>query len=374
MTTALRQFADFYGKAIARWEVHRGELLSVQRLRGIAVLMVLVVHAEDIARKLPALASFHSLYSARIGYSAPDLFFVISGFIMTYVTVGSEFRPRRWLLGRFFRIVPLYVFFTFLAMLLWLHNPNMTMGSGAHDWGSVIRSLLMLPQAGLPLLFVGWTVEHELVFYAVVFMVARYLGMAALPWVMAALSLGAVAKWALRTYAGIELWDFHLFSLYVVQFAMGVMVYQLWSRERFNGVAAPLLLGCLLMALGGLFAHSGEINREQLVRVLAFGGAFACFLHGLLNLERRLRAKGHAPQRRDFLVQVGDASYSIYLTHPFVLASCGKLFQVVNVSPAISVVLALSAGLSTLLVGFATHILIEKPIIEMGKRLTRKFG
>lgn len=371
MTAILREFASVYSKALAKPVVHAGELLSVQRLRGIAVLMVLLVHVEDIARKLPGWADFHSAYALNIGYSAPDMFFVISGFIMTYITFTTPFKPRRWLISRFIRIFPMYIFFTSLVVALWLFNPAMTMGSGEHDWWSVTQSLLMLPQADLPILFVGWTIEHELVFYATVFLVARFLTYHWLTSVLLLMSVLAFAKWALREYVGADFWDFHILSLYVVQFAMGACIYRFWSTSTYSGWLLPCVLGVVLVALAAVVAESGTINREQPLRVLLFGGAYAMFLLALLNREKRIRAAGGMPTARDGLVRAGDASYSIYLSHPFVLACFGKLFPYLELSQPLGWLVVLGAGLTTLLVGQITHVFIEKPIIEVGKRLSR---
>ena len=371
MTVLLRGVAELYGRALAKPVVHKGELLSVQRLRGLAVLMVLVVHVEDIARKLPGWAGAHSDYARLIGYSAPDMFFVISGFIMSYITFNSRFEARRWLISRFFRIFPLYIFFTSLVVLLWLYNPAMTMGSGEHDWRSVSLSLLMLPQAELPLLFVGWTVEHELVFYATVFLVARFLPLHWLTGVLVLLSALAFAKWGLKAYAGIQFWDFHLFSLYMSQFAIGALVYRFWGKSEALGWIPPLL-GCgLLMCLGALYSESGLINQELPSRVLLFGGAYGLLLLALLNLEKRQRANGRQWHSRGPMVQMGDASYSIYLSHPFVLALFGKLFSNVPLAPGLDVLLVILSGVTVLAVGMATHLLLEKPIIEVGKRLAK---
>ncbi|MNN89641.1 hypothetical protein D3C81_2074820 [compost metagenome] len=71
------------------------------------------------------------------------------------------------------------------------------------------------------------------------------------------------------------------------------------------------------------------------------------------------------------MVQIGDASYAIYLTHPFVLASFGRLFKVVSVTPFGAVGVVILAGLTTIGVGYAVHVLLEKPVIEIGKRITR---
>lgn len=371
LTAFFREFANVYGKALAKPLVHKGELLSVQRLRGLAVLMVLVVHVEDIAGKLPGWAGYHSLYSLRIGYSAPDMFFVISGFIMSYITFNSRFEARRWLLSRFVRIVPMYVFFTSLVVVLWLYNPAMTMGSGVHDWGSVLKSLLMLPQADLPLLFVGWTVEHELVFYATVFLVARFLPINWLAGVLLLLSSLALLKWALQASTGLQFWDFHILSLYMLQFTIGALVYRYWARAEVLGWRLPLLGALLALGLGAWLGESGTINQELPLRVLTFGTAYGLLLLAVLNAEKQQRDAGRMRASRDFMVKMGDASYSIYLSHPFVLALFGKLYPFLQPSVVQALLLMVVSALTVLGVGLLTHVLLEKPIIEVGKRLTK---
>ncbi|MDD0841197.1 acyltransferase family protein [Pseudomonas sp. Gutcm_11s] len=371
MTTLLRSVSDLYGRALSPAVVHRGELLSVQRLRGLAVFMVLIVHALDVAHKLPGWEQAGRLYIDRLGYSAPDMFFVISGFIMSYITFTTRFEPRRWLISRFFRIFPLYMFFTGLLVMLWLYNPSMTMGSGEHDWGSVTQSLLMLPQERLPLLFVGWTVEHELVFYATVFLVARFLGSRWLLAVMLGLSALALGKWCLQAWGGVSFWDFHVLSLYMLQFTMGALVYRHWEWLRRFGQWRPLALAAVLVVLGMLFAESGEINQENPIRVLAFGGAYSLLLLTLLNREKVQREAGRQWTQRDIMVRMGDASYSIYLTHPFVLGVFGTLYLYLMPSASTAWMLVVASFLATLAVGMAAHVLLEKPIIEIGKRLSK---
>lgn len=64
----------------------------------------------------------------------------------------------------------------------------MTMGSGKQSWTSVLLSFAGFPQAGSPLLSVGCTIQHEIVFYVIIFLTALYLGHEKLPWVMCAFS------------------------------------------------------------------------------------------------------------------------------------------------------------------------------------------
>ena len=367
----LQQFLRVCANAMTSPPVHKAELLCVQRMRGLAVLIVLVVHIEDIAMRLPQWGQGHSFFSQHIGYSAPDMFFVISGFIMSYITFsGSAFRPRQWLVSRFIRIYPMYILFTLLAAGLWLYNPSMTMGSGAHTASTVAQSALIIPQAGLPLLFVGWTVEHEIVFYAIVFLTACFLRPRWLLGVLWLLSALALARWLYQDATGTQIWDWHLTSLYMVQFAMGASVYRYWTTHPANPWAWPAAFALALFAVGVAWAESGNINQEQPLRVVAFGGAYSLMLLALLNIERAQKATGRFAARRGPLVWVGDASYAIYLTHPFVLASFGKLFPHLETTPVTTALCLVALATATMGVGLLTHVLLEKPIIELGKVLS----
>lgn len=372
----MNKFWRAYRDAVRAPTYHRAELMSIQWLRGLAVLMVMVYHVEDLARQIPAFSGFHSFW-VEFGYSAPDLFFVISGFIMSYVTFGMKFEPRRWLVSRFVRIYPVYIAFTTLAIGLWLCNPEMTMGSGTHTWGSVFRSLIIFPQAGLPLIFVGWTVEHEIVFYSLVFCVATLgWGNRGLLTVTGTLSFLAALRWLLRDYVpGLDFWDYHFLSLFMVQFFIGVAIFQFWERLRSLGHIAPLILSLVLFIIGGLVCESETINNENLPRVLIFGLSFGSLLLAAINYEERLRkTKGDAypPKKRPFLVQAGDASYSLYLSHPFCLATSGKILALFSLSGPVGVIAVLAAGAFTVCFGMAFYTLAEKPLLQFMKVLTTR--
>lgn len=359
-----------------RWQaastVHRDELLSVQRLRGLAVLMVLIVHIEDIAMKMPDWGLVHSLYARAFGYSAPDLFFVISGFIMSHITFSQPFEPRRWLLSRFIRIYPLFFIFCLMATTLWLINPAMTMGSGNHNWPSVILSWMAWPQAGLPLLFIGWTLEHEIVFYATVFFTASVLGRQRLLPVMLLLSTVAGVRWWWGHQGGTTWWDWHLTSLFIWQFTLGVLVHHTLDRLA----RVPACGWCVMAVACGsaavAWAQPGAINEEHPVRVLTFGLTYACVLTAWLVHERRQRQHGTFRARRDALVWAGDASYSLYLTHPFVLATVGKALVWMHLAPWAQWLCVLVITGLVLSAGMLVHLLLERPIIDFGRRITRK--
>ncbi|HRC26497.1 MAG TPA: acyltransferase [Alphaproteobacteria bacterium] len=361
-----------YWRVVQTPASHRNELISVQWLRGIAVMMVIIYHIEDIARLLRPFEGFHSPW-VLVGYSAPDLFFVISGFIMCYVTFGMPFSPRRWLLSRFIRIWPLYIAFTFVAFCAWLYNPHLTMGSGPHDWTTILKSFLILPQEGLPVVFVGWTVEHEIVFYFLVFCVAMWGRPQALLWVLGALSALGALRWALRDdHPWMNFWDWHFLSLYMIQFLIGALIFQFREPLRRLKTLGPIVAGVALFISGGALVTTSPLNAETLPRVMLFGVAYGLMLLGAVNKEYKLRetvGEAYLPARRPFLVAVGDASYSVYLAHPFILSICGKILGALDLGAPMALVGVAIMSVLTVGGGMLIHVLIERPMLYYTKGL-----
>lgn len=351
---------------------HRNELISIQWLRGIAVVMVIIYHIEDIARLLRPFEGFHSPW-VLVGYSAPDLFFVISGFIMCYVTFGMRFDPRRWLMSRFIRIWPLYIAFTFVAFCAWAYNPDMNMGSGPHDLESIVKSFLILPQAGLPMVFVGWTVEHEIVFYFIVFCVALWGRPGAVIWILGGLSALGAARWFLKDdYPWMNFWDWHFLSLYMIQFLIGALIFQFREPLRRLKTAGPIAVGVALFFSGAFLVTTSPLNEETLPRVVLFGVAYGLMLVGAVNKEYALReAVGDAylPARRPFIVLIGDASYSVYLAHPFLLSICGKILGALDLSAPFALVGIMVMSVITVGGGILIHVLVERPMLYYSKGL-----
>jgi exopolysaccharide production protein ExoZ len=77
-------------------------ILSIQYLRACAALMVVFHHARD------QFADFPAPFQTPAAQAGVDLFFVISGFVMVFVTSTRERSPRQFLESRATRIVPIY--------------------------------------------------------------------------------------------------------------------------------------------------------------------------------------------------------------------------------------------------------------------------
>lgn len=104
----------------------RGHVPALDGLRGLAILLVLVSHLLLFNDKTGSRFG-DSLGALRgLGWVGVDLFFVLSGFLITgilYDTLNDPHYFRSFYMRRFLRIFPLYYGFLFFMMVLghWLH-------------------------------------------------------------------------------------------------------------------------------------------------------------------------------------------------------------------------------------------------------------
>ena len=155
-----------------------GRLANIQALRAIAVLLVMAVHTQANEARASADAILPGWFYH--GVSGVDLFFVISGFIMVWITRdqhGSARSVGRFLFARAARIYPPLWLFTTLAILGFVLQGTLDKWLAEYN---VLTSYLLLPDQMPPVLGISWTLVHELYFY-LVFGLFLFLPAAALP-------------------------------------------------------------------------------------------------------------------------------------------------------------------------------------------------
>ena len=145
--------------------MRRSQYDSIQYLRGLAAVLVLIAHGVEhpLAQSTSPL-----LKTGRMGV---DIFFVISGFIITIICGTGRFNPVDFARRRFIRVVPLYWFYTTAAAILALSAPQL-FKSTKFDLVYYLHSMLFIPypdpvppHSWQPLFKLGWTLEYELFFY-----------------------------------------------------------------------------------------------------------------------------------------------------------------------------------------------------------------
>jgi exopolysaccharide production protein ExoZ len=295
------------------------KLLLVQILRGVAALSIAALHAQHDAVALAAATGTVWVPPLHIPWAAGvDVFFVISGFIMVHASQDLFHREGArgaFLARRIARIVPLYWAVTTLYLALAVVAPGLLNSELLAPW-LVLASYLFIPAErpdGIvqPLYSLGWTLNYEMFFYAL-FALAIVLpyrrAIAALAGTIFALvALGSVY----RLPEPLAFWT----SPILLEFAFGLALGHLRAQGVTIGRAAQVALstaGLALLALD-LTDPAGGV---AVPRVLAWG-APAAFLVAAAALGRDGLSSRNAATR--FGVALGDASYALYLLHPFAI-------------------------------------------------------
>ncbi len=306
------------------------------------------------------------------GMSGVDLFFVISGFVMVTVTRGRFGIPGeslRFLLHRATRIYPLYWIFSFLVLAAFLIGPGLMKRSLQGGEIDLISSFLLLPQDGLPLLMPGWTLIHEMYFYCVFALLLlfpeRWLGRLLAGW--ATTIVGASLLFPAPAEATLRLVTHPLTLEFIAGGLVALVVHRSSPRTAGRSLAAGVMLwpaGYLVhIGLGYGFEPSGEL------RVLVFGIPAALVVHGLAALE--LGASRTLPA---WSVRLGDASYSLYLSHVLVMGALARIGTTLPQAgdpmwrPVLLVILVAAAA------GFAVicHRCVEAPLLQISRSLLRE--
>lgn len=143
-----------------------GKLESIQILRAIAALAVVLFHSHFAVASFPSGFKFSIPFISKYGYFGVDLFFVISGYIIAHITIGKKFSFLSFSTKRFFRIYPIYWIFCLLSYYLYTNN-GLFFGPKDFTLSNLATSLIILPIDGSPAYGVGWSLEHEIIFYSI---------------------------------------------------------------------------------------------------------------------------------------------------------------------------------------------------------------
>ncbi len=351
--------------ALPRFETanSHGELVSIQYLRAFAALSVLVTHV--LQWPLGEL-NFAMLKTGRLGV---EVFFVISGFIMTMIAGDGAFRPQRFLGRRAWRIVPAYWAATLLVTALALAMPSQFRTTVPTIEG-LIKSLLFIPSLDpkAPLLLLGWTLDYEAFFY-VVFASLFFLGSELRTLVLCALFAALVAIGiSLQNPSHVE--AFYT-SMSLLGFCAGTVVAQLYRHGwlKPDSEVTHALIGATLVLLAAFYlvpwdnADRAPLPVHLLMTVIAVG---------IVLLGLQIEIAGRLP-RLATLKYLGDTSYSLYLFHIFPVAAIWalgrRLFDVQQ--PFAYVACSLVAIVAGVSFGLICHHLIERPFLDASRRWRR---
>ena len=346
------------------------KLNLLQVYRGIAALLVVMVHLTITSADLLNQLTFFNLF--RAGWSGVDYFFVLSGFIMVYVhrsAIGKKDQLKSFLVKRAVRIYPIYWIITLTLWCLFLVIPGFASNNQDLSLGKVIASLLLIPQKDQPILEVGWTLIHEIYFY-LLFSIAI--------WLKPKHSVPILSAWLLVTI---------LVFRKIVKFPDDSFLLE----TVFGEMNLEFVLGCIAAYIVIKYKNSIAKYRWILFRIANLGCVILGLLLGLRNIWfERITTFGmlaalliiaatsidlkDSPKIPYLLIFLGDASYSIFLTHMPVITAIIKIVQKANLGKYFDGFFAPALlALFTVVFGCIFYSLIEKPLtVFLRKNIVEK--
>ena len=347
-------------------------------LRGLAILAVLIFHLS------PANIPLFAAYFVQAGWLGVDLFFVLSGYLITGLLLDSAGRPgyyRNFIARRTLRIFPLYYVCLILACIIdfgpWpIQWKDFTI-AGNWWYAGFLRNFQVALRNYWPsgVMTPLWSLQVEEQFYLT------------FPFLVAVLPRKALARVLIAS----------------VFAALMLRVGLLLARPA-NITGTYVLMPCRMdsLAMGSLIAIGRRDFPETLrgrwvgfvTVVSAAVVAWICWKYGPSPWSRAMRTAGFSAadiaftgvlvllivQRRPFLillcrmrvlVWIGTISYGLYLLHGPVMELVHRALPLLRISAGGPGESLLSLAVS-LAAAWASSVFFESPILRLRERLTAR--
>jgi peptidoglycan/LPS O-acetylase OafA/YrhL len=337
----------------------RTELLGIQYLRAIGALAVIYYHTGVNT----SIFYWPQSVSREFVGGAVDIFFVISGFIIVFVTYGKDITPRQFLPRRLIRMIPIYWTLNVAIIIGGSLAPALMYNNGIR-WDHIGLSFLFIPHwnpfdgTTQPFYKLGWTLNYEIYFY-----------------LLSAASLLIRPMWK-RMLALVLFGAFHatLFVFYaptsplllvwsnplMLEFIMGSLIGWAAASGALSKYATPAAgVGMILAGLAPMLMITAW--KQDIWRPLLWGVPAALIVAGILVLESFNRL----PNVR-WLHYLGQASFSIYLVHTIGLSFFrvgARIAHLPYEDHLIGPFLVLLAFFATMGLGVMTYEFVELPLV-----------
>lgn len=259
-------------------------LSNLQVLRAIAALNVVYFHiiiTSFIYGQGVDLLNFLGSWGA----SGVDIFFVLSGFIMVYIQDRKRRTALSFLFNRIVRITPIYWFLTTVLLVIYIILPS-AFRELTLDVVRILSSFMFSSGFlgyGEPILYVGWTLEYEMLFY-VLFSVGIIFDNKVLSFLTPIILLFLLIL-------------LNVTGLIVLDFVLGMFCAKIYLSKKYNYLGFFSLFIGTITILASIFY---EFNLDY--RFIFYGIPAFFIVFGLITIQQT---------KNKLLVYLGDASYIV---------------------------------------------------------------
>lgn len=301
-------------------------LFSLQYLRGVASLLVVLYHARGELNGVYAQSNLGDLLFSN-GYIGVDLFFMISGFVIMLST-AKDSSTLSFITKRLFRIYPIY----FVCLMLSVYAFKKPLDTELFKALFFVNSDLNSPAPwfGYTIVYTAWTLMFEVLFY-IIFAISMSISWRFRLQICSAIIIATVTSLNYLYNGGFKISGYDaiqvdsnasnimllarvLSSPMFYEFIIGMAIYWLYQNVRLTKIIT--MFSSKLLAISGaafiFFIISGYNGGHGLFNC----GLFAAFL--LISLT--IYEKCHCIKKNNSLNILGDISYSLYLIHPLVIS------------------------------------------------------
>lgn len=355
----------------------KGEKLHfVDSIRGIAVLLVILVHASQYVTGLPPIANKLLAQGSR----GVLLFYIASAFTL-FLSLNNrkEENYLSYFIRRFFRIAPLY----FLAILVYL----VANGLGPRYWlgdqievtvANIISHFFFLngvnPYWINSIIGVEWSVAVEMMFY--LFVPLLFSKIKSLQQAMVFLGVAVGFSFGMNlVFSNAELitderlWADYLTIWFPHQlpiFALGITFFFLWKEGSIKNSILQLFSNKKIMKVCLLMLCFSMVLIEKNITFI-FGVIFLFYSYYLFTKQPKVFVN-------NILGYVGKISYSVYLTHFLILKLTNSLFAgSLDGWPILKLIMIVSTSLLlTVCISAITYRCIELPGMGLGRAVIKR--
>ena len=335
-------------------------LYRLQKIRAFAAQFVVIFHAFEFVKSSTDMDVPH-LY---IGKFVLDIFFVMSGLIMVYATKPGE-TASGFFIRRVARVFPLYWGATLACILVTMAVPWVFSNTDLSPW-AIFTSFAFIPAEDVagniqPILFVGWSLNMEMAFYSLYALSLLLPARWQMPALMSTLVLIAAAcAWLLPQNVLTKFYGSPFLVEFAAGCAVGLALRKQWVIDFVK--RTPMWPIALLSTACFVYATVYEPDSALGAFMISSGCTGLMFAAAAADLYRK-------PAKKDVSVLIGDATYSAYLLHAFLVPPFGVLaIRYMGENWLMVFVYTAACIIVTTLISLATYLWYEMPMNTIVRR------
>ncbi|MCZ4297916.1 acyltransferase family protein [Henriciella marina] len=323
---------------------------GLEACRAVAAMLVMLFHLGESYSGEPLFDLF------KRGYAGVDLFFVISGFII-FRTLKPGSSIKRFAAKRFLIIFPPYwVILSLYVLTFGLASIFLPGFERDLSPDRLVVSYFLLPSYD-HIISIAWTLSCEILFYLVAGLTYLCLGPR---YCVATIFLWGAVNWVLALN-GIGRGWLPLSPIFL-EFLFGIIAALAYDKTQYqHPIRAALIAIAGTVSLAFSLFLGSDAMIENWGRVIIFGVPSAAIVYGISGIPLRLST---------VVIQMGGASYILYLSHVLIFLIFRRLLAYVGANNEyFEIIILCIISVGTALIA---HVKLELPYQEWYRARLRR--